>query len=108
MFEGAVAAMTIWTTDHMLQGMGSEQFAEPYEELLSIADRMGELAKQGRQEDIEKPLESLKQAAEEIGRAWSGSWIGYHANVYYEDMKPPPPGDHFQPRVGSDGKLDRI
>ena len=77
--------------------------AEPYEELLSIADRMGELAKQGRQEDIEKPLESLKQAAEEIGRAWSGSWIGYHANVYYEDMKPPPPGDHFSLEWGPTG-----
>ena len=73
---------------------------EPYEELLSIADRMDDLAERGRQDEIEKPLQLLKQAAEDIGRAWSGSWIGYHASVYYKCLKPPPPGDHFSQEWG--------
>ncbi len=74
--------------------------AEPYQELLSIADRMDELAERSRQDDIEEPLELLEHAAEEIGRAGSGSWIGYHANVYYRDLRPPPPGTHFSQEWG--------
>ena len=74
--------------------------AEPYEELLSIADRMDELAERGRQDDIEQPLELLGHAAEEIGRAASGSWIGNQAHVYYKDLRPPPPGTHFSQEWG--------
>ena len=42
----------------------------------------------------------LRQAAEEAGKAWSGSWLGYHANIYYSDLQAPPPGAHFSPEWG--------
>jgi len=40
--------------------------------------------------------ENISQAA----RAFSGSWLGYHANVYYRNLEPPEPGDHFSPEWG--------
>lgn len=35
-----------------------------------------------------------------IGKSASKSWMGYHANVYYQDYKPPPPGAHFNIEYG--------
>jgi predicted nucleotide-binding protein len=73
---------------------------EEYEELLQIADRLDRLADRGREAAIQEPLERLQQATDEIGKAWSGSWLGYHANVYYENLEPPPPGAHFSQEWG--------
>ncbi len=42
----------------------------------------------------------LKQNHARVTRAFSGSWIGYHANVYYHELQTPPPGDHFSPEWG--------
>ena len=42
----------------------------------------------------------LKQNLAQVTRAFSGSWIGYHANVYYHEFQTPPPGDHFSPEWG--------
>ena len=44
--------------------------------------------------------ERLKQNFAQLSRAFSGSWIGYHANVYYQDFQIPLPGDHFSPEWG--------
>ncbi len=73
---------------------------ELHEELLSIADHMDQLAERGRRPEIQEPLKRLTQAAEEVGKAWSGSWAGYHANVYYAGLQPPPPGANFSPEWG--------
>lgn len=69
-------------------------------ELLQMAEIMDQLAARGRQEEIQQPLARLKESAEEIGKAWSGAWFGYHANVYYKDLRPPPPGAHFSQEWG--------
>lgn len=69
--------------------------AEPQEELLEIADRLTAIVEQGAGLEIATPLNALKDAANEIGKAWSGSWLGYHAKVYYANLEPPPPGAHF-------------
>ena len=68
---------------------------QPHEELLAIADAMDELVERARQLDVQEPLGRLEDAAKEIGKSFSGSWLGYHANVYYKDLQPPPPGAHF-------------
>ena len=51
---------------------------DSYDELVSIAKSLEQLAARGRQAEIREPLEQLKQAAEEAGKAWNGSWLGYH------------------------------
>jgi hypothetical protein len=50
--------------------------------------------------EVNKPLAALEEAAELIGKAWSGSWFGYHSRVYYEGFASPPPGAHFSSEWG--------
>jgi hypothetical protein len=73
---------------------------EFHTELLAIADQLEQLASRGDAPVIMEPLEALKEAANTVGKAWGGSWMGYHANVYYSGLKPPPPGAHFSQEWG--------
>ncbi|NQV87594.1 MAG: nucleotide-binding protein, partial [Woeseiaceae bacterium] len=73
---------------------------EPHEELLAIAERMATIANQVDTPAIAEPLAALEEAAANIAKAWSGSWWGYHAGVYYADLVPPPPGAHFSQEWG--------
>ena len=73
---------------------------EPHAELLAIADTMDTLVQRGFRPEIQEPLSQLEHAANEVAKAWSGSWLGYHANVYYEDLKPRPAGAHFSQQSG--------
>lgn len=77
-----------------------DQATKPYEELLNIAESLDQLAERGHETNITEPLGRLEEAATKIGEAWSGSWLGYHANVYYKGLKPPPPGEHFSQEWG--------
>ena len=45
-------------------------------------------------------IEALIEAANEIGKSWSGSWLGYHSRVYYEGFISPPPGARFSQEWG--------
>ena len=74
-----------------------------FEELDQAAGSLEELAEMGRRDELQIPLKDLWNAAEQVGRCSSGSWIGYHANVYYKDLKPPPAGVHFSSEWGPTG-----
>ena len=80
--------------------------SEPHQELLEIADTMDRLAKRGRQPNVREPLVQLENAANETAKAWSGSWLGYHAYVYYEGLRPRPPGAHFCQESGIRDRFD--
>ena len=69
-------------------------------ELRRITETLEDLHQRGQEDEIQKPLEDLKAAAEELDKSSSGSWIGYHANVYYEHFLTPPPGAHFSKEWG--------
>lgn len=73
---------------------------EFHEELLEIADRLDDFAKRAGAPEIADPLRHLEESATQVGKAWSGSALGYHARIYYRDLKPPPPGHHFSPEWG--------
>jgi predicted nucleotide-binding protein len=62
-----------------------------------LAERIGELDA--------GPLVALETAAESVGRAWSGSNLGYQANVYYKNFQVPPPGAAFSREWGFIGML---
>ena len=72
----------------------------PSDELLQIASNLDALVDRGQCEEIQRPLKQLAQAVEDVGKASSGSWLGYQANVYYKDLQPPPPGAHFSTEWG--------
>ncbi len=73
---------------------------EPHEELLEIADRLEGLSQPATVPEVKEPLERLEEAAIRIGKAWSGSCLGYHSRIYYRDLTPPPPGAHFSSEWG--------
>jgi hypothetical protein len=75
-------------------------FMKLYEELFSIAKRLEVVATDEALSNAESALKELEKVATEAGRAFSGSWQGYHANVYYKGLQPPPPGAHFSQEWG--------
>lgn len=72
-----------------------EQIAE---RLVGLADRLDQAA---ARLDL-APLDRLAEAADDAGKAWSGSWLGYHSRVYYRDLQPVPSGVHFSVECGFD------
>jgi hypothetical protein len=53
--------------------------------------------KEGRFAELRERIQEQVGAAH---RAWSGSWIGYHARVYIENFNPPHADDHFDSEWG--------
>lgn len=68
-------------------------------EFIAIAEQASEIAEKIADLDT-VPLDALENAAEEIGRSWSKSNVGYQANVYYENYEVPPPGAMFSREWG--------
>lgn len=72
------------------------ELADAHKRLLDFADKY----------DVAPATNTLNevwQRAKEIGKSASGSWLGYQANVYYEDFKAPPAGEHFDIEHGIEG-----
>jgi hypothetical protein len=67
----------------------------PAEELLEIATKLENAAKAPELAEAKPSLDAVERAADEVARSFSGSWMGYHANVYYAGLKPPPSGAYF-------------
>ncbi len=59
--------------------------------ILQLADKLSSIA----DKVPAKELSALEDSAKETGRAWSGSWLGYHSRIYYADLEPVPPGARF-------------
>ncbi|MFK5895256.1 MAG: nucleotide-binding protein [Pseudomonadota bacterium] len=45
-------------------------------------------------------VDTLIEAATSVGKSWSGSWLGYHSRVYYENFETPPAGAEFSQEWG--------
>ncbi|HYI41663.1 MAG TPA: TIR domain-containing protein [Allosphingosinicella sp.] len=69
-------------------------------ELYLAADNVGDLLSRFRVSLPEKTLENVTDVCSEVQKSWSGSNLGYHAYVYFEDLKPISPGAHFSPEWG--------
>lgn len=72
-----------------------------------IQDEIGKLASTlaagaagGRGGDISDRLKALELSCEELKRSASGSWLGYHAFVYYNGLQAAPPGANFSQEFG--------
>ncbi|MER8953421.1 nucleotide-binding protein [Mesorhizobium sp. M0833] len=70
------------------------------QELIDISDRLDRLAAALEANEITASLKRVGGACEEIGRAWSGSNLGYHSTVYYAGFARPPAGAHFSMEAG--------
>ena len=64
-------------------------------ELFRIANSLDDFT------DLDSPeIEKLIEVASLFGKSWSGSWLGYHSRVYYENFHTPPPGAVFSQEWG--------
>ena len=70
------------------------------EDLSQIAGSVAVVRARIQNKALKAPIEALRKSAKNAARAWSGSNIGYHAVVYYEDLQPTPPGVQFSGEWG--------
>lgn len=71
-----------------------------HEELFQLVESLSAAASGIERDEISQPISTLRTAVTEIGRSFSGSWLGYHSRVYYENFQTPPPGAHFSQEWG--------
>nr|VFK06687.1 MAG: Predicted nucleotide-binding protein containing TIR-like domain-containing protein [Candidatus Kentron sp. LPFa]VFK23372.1 MAG: Predicted nucleotide-binding protein containing TIR-like domain-containing protein [Candidatus Kentron sp. LPFa] len=65
-----------------------------------LADRCRAIADEIESDLFQEMIQRANDAVRIIQRSFSGSWIGYHAHVYYLNFQPPPAGTHFSPEWG--------
>jgi predicted nucleotide-binding protein len=73
------------------------------DELFKFAKILQNAADVGDEENIVDPLELLEKVVKQIGRSFSGSWLGYHSRVYYDGFSAVPPGANFSQEWGLKG-----
>jgi len=74
--------------------------SEPVSELQKIFGELRTHAENLKDPEIAVPLDALEKSATEAEKAWGHSWLGYQSRVYYEGLKPPPPGANFSSEWG--------
>jgi len=77
--------------------------SELADRLFVLADQLDKLAKERDLPAWAEPVRRLCDSANEVGRAWSGSWLGYQSRVYYANLGPTPAGAHFSVEWGGEG-----
>ncbi len=88
--------------------MGKYNFMkELIEEFTHIAMDLDTIASESRFDAIANPLDLLDRTTEQVGKAWCGSYLGYHSRVYYEDLQAPPAGANFSSEWGLYGRFAR-
>jgi predicted nucleotide-binding protein len=49
-------------------------------------------------------LDTIKNVIKEVTKSFSGSWLGYHSQIYYEDFEVPPAGAIFSVEWGLENR----
>lgn len=70
------------------------------DEMVRAARRCERASNAFKKAPVDRMVEQLMNACDEVGRAWSGSFIGYHATVYIEGLRPTLPGEFFSSEWG--------
>ena len=70
------------------------------EELAEITEAVAKLRARVQDKSLQEQIAALRDACRQIGRAWSGSNLGYHATVYFADFAPKPPEAQFSSEWG--------
>ncbi|XAZ24025.1 nucleotide-binding protein [Sinorhizobium sp. B11] len=73
---------------------------ENTKELLNLSEKFEHCSEFPNSEIELQKLDALTKAADEIGKSFSGSWLGYHSKVYYDGFREPQPGRHFSQEWG--------
>ena len=65
------------------------------DEMVRAARRCERAAALFKKDPIDGMIRRLSNACQEVGRAWSGSFIGYQSTVYIDGLRPAQPGEFF-------------
>lgn len=65
-----------------------------------IKSDCSKIAAQFESSNVVDSIKVLKKAVDDASKSWSGSWLGYHSRIYYEQLKPVPPGARFSQQWG--------
>jgi len=71
-----------------------------HEELFQLVETLDAAASAIERDEISQPIAALRSAVSEVSGSFSGSWLGYHSRVFYENFQTPPPGAHFSQEWG--------
>ena len=63
----------------------------PISELRGIATTLSEAESAFDVPQILTPVNAVQKSAEEIGKSWSGSWLGFESRIYYAGLNQRPP-----------------
>ena len=74
------------------------------QDLIAVADRLESLSSTFLA-DYDISIQRVLSASKEISKSWSGSNLGYHADIYYENLEPRPPGAQFSSEWGLDNAM---
>ena len=64
--------------------------------LFDLADKLNNAALRLPEDDLSR----MEDVANSVAKAWSGSYLGYHSQVYYQNLQPTPPGARFSQEWG--------
>lgn len=70
-----------------------------------IKSTCSKIVEQFELSDVVESIKAFQAAVSEADKSWSGSWLGYHSCVYYDQFQPVPPGARFSQEWGG---LDRL
>ena len=70
------------------------------EELNKIAAQLDQAEAPIKSQEAKNAVAALEAAIRKVEASWSGSWLGYHARVYYEELQVPPEGAKFSKEWG--------
>jgi predicted nucleotide-binding protein len=70
------------------------------DELVRAARRCERAANLFEKEPLRGQISRLMDACDDVGQAWSGSFIGYQATVYIQGLRPTRPGEFFNREWG--------
>lgn len=65
------------------------------DEMVRAARRCDRVAAIFKKDPVDGMIRRLRDACQEVGKAWSGSFIGYQATVYIDGLRPARPGEYF-------------
>lgn len=70
------------------------------DDLTRVARRCERAARKFREGRVAELRERIQEQIKAAHRAWSGSWVGYHARIYIDDFSPARPDERFDSEWG--------
>lgn len=71
--------------------------------IAEVANQCEEASRLFSAEPVASQMDKLSDAIASVRPSWSGSWLGYHADLYLPGFREPRQGERFDPNWGHNG-----